>query len=252
MNSLFPSYHWIQRRVLCEIPPRNCVNRVSLLNGEQLHISRTIGARLGIESLRSLLTGLISLWLFGCWGATLEFDQDSYQVRAGQSVEVKVALDAPPTGGLASYGFRLLHDAGVVQAGPVTTPAALNYFGVNGPGNLIRIEPDFIGIKGTVDFFAGPDDYYHGTLLAAFKLTFPVPGDYTLSLDLFNTVGPTEDIFVTGGTFDVLDGDMTFGPASVHVVEVSTIPEPRDVLMLMCGFGLIYLWRRCSVRRAAK
>ena len=61
--------------------------------------------------------------------------------------------------------------------------------------------------------FLSPLPNNHGdSLLATFELVFQVCGKYALELELFNTLGPTGKIFVSG-VGEVLDGAFDLGSA---------------------------------------
>lgn len=191
-----------------------------------------------------------------CWGAfvvaasaqtihTIGFDRDVYQITPGQTFLVTVAIEPSSLSGLFSYAVRLNMDdlrARVSGAAGISVPAALGFNGVEGAGALKAVGTGFAAVKGTVDFFASPVVYYSGSQLAIFTLTdrSATFGQYTLSLEGYNTLGPTESLFVDGaGT--VLDKSITFGTATVNVV-----PEPSVVLLALFGGLVAVLARRAG------
>jgi len=175
---------------------------------------------------------------------TLEFERDAYVAAPGQALQLKVGIDPAASGGLFSYGVRLRFGAGPIPGASLqaAVPLALDHDGPRGRGAVLQVLADGAGAKGTVDMFASPIGYYTESLLAEFSLTLPAVGEYRLELDLFNTLGPTEDIFVTGdGT--VLDRVLGFGGATVRV-----IPEPA-VPAAALGGSILLLLRCRGVRR---
>jgi hypothetical protein len=181
---------------------------------------------------------LIPLILFGFRGfsvdaadgsLTVGFEQPQYQVNVGQAFSVNVALPPLPNG-LFSYGIRLNLPAGKVvgsTSDAAVVPLPINFNGTAGPGALRQITTDMIGVKGTVNFDAVLEPY-KGALLTTFNLKNQagVGETYTLTLDLFRTLGPTETVFVDGLGVN-LDSLITFGSASVTVV-----PEPSLAVIL--------------------
>ena len=158
------------------------------------------------------------------------FEQPQYQVNVGQAFSVNVALPPLPNG-LFSYGIRLILPAGKVVAGSsdaAVVPLPINFNGTAGPGAFRQVTTDFIGVKGTVNF-GGTLEAYKGALLTSFNLKNQagVGETYTLTLDLFRTLGPTETVFVDGLGVN-LDPLVTFGSASVTVV-----PEPSVAVLLV-------------------
>jgi len=138
-------------------------------------------------------------------------------------------MDPLAPSGLFSYGLRLRIDPAAVVASasePVQLPPALNHNGVAGAGAVQMIGSDWVGVKGTVDITALPIEFYGEAILATFLLTDQsgiVGGSYELRLDFFNTLGPTESIFVDGEG-NTLDDRITFGSAIVNI-----IPEPATL-----------------------
>ncbi len=160
---------------------------------------------------------------------TVGFEQPHYEVNVGQAFSVNVVLP-PLANGLFSYGIRLNLPAGKVVPGAsdaVLVPFPINYNGTAGAGAFRQISTDYIGVKGTINFDAALEPY-KGALLTTFNLKNQAGmGDtYTLTLDLFRTLGPTETLFVDGIGVN-LDPLITFGTASVTVV-----PEPSVAILL--------------------
>jgi hypothetical protein len=157
------------------------------------------------------------------------FEQPQYQVNVGQAFSVNVALPPLPNG-LFSYGIRLNLPAGKVVASTsdaAVVPLPINFNGTAGAGALRQITTDLIGVKGTVNF-DGALEPYKVALLTTFSLKNQagVGETYTLTLDLFRTLGSTETVFVDGLGVN-LDPLITFGSASVTVV-----PEPSVAVLL--------------------
>jgi hypothetical protein len=185
----------------------------------------------GISRLISrVLLGFLGVSVMAVDGSLkVGFEQPQYQVDVGQAFSVNVALPPLPNG-LFSYGIRLNLPAGKVVASTsdaAVVPLPINFNGTAGPGALRQIATDLIGVKGTINFDA-PLESYKGALLTTFNLKNQagVGETYTLTLDLFRTLGPTETVFVDGLGLN-LDSLITFGSASVTV-----IPEPSVAVLL--------------------
>ena len=175
---------------------------------------------------------------------TLQFDQLTYVTSPGSPLSVGIRMDQAPTDGLFSYGVKLLFDPAsspVSGVGAISPAAALDFNGPLGAGAFKAVGSGFAGAKGTVDIFANPVTYYSGVLLTTFNLEYQTPGDYTLDLGLFNTLGPTERIFVSGSGAS-LDNNIQLRTATVHVV-----PEPSITALVLVGsLGMLLAlrWRR--------
>jgi len=203
---------------------------------------------------RAAVAVLVVGWVWSASGQAIgvRFDREDYVVQPGASVAIQVSLDTTLAKGLYSYGEVLVYDplAGrVVDLDSIVVPTELNFNGVEGPGALKHISDGAVGVKGTVDFFAQSTASYSGRVLATFKILPLAPGDYVLKLKPFNTLGPTESVFI-GGDGTKLDDQIGFGSAQLHV-----IPEPSGMALMMWG-GSVFLLKRSlrrlsSLRRAA-
>lgn len=147
----------------------------------------------------------------------LRFDQERYVVRSGETFPVQVLITPPPAAGLFSFGVRLNFPAthaevvGVASVRPVTALAG------DGPRAMIPVigtGPGFAAMKGTTDFFEASRPVSSGALLVTFLVHDLANGPYALTLDFFNTLGSTEQIFVDGDG-SVLDAALFFGRAEV-------------------------------------
>jgi hypothetical protein len=183
-------------------------------------------------------------------GIRIGFDQAAYTGRPGLPVAIGVELDSPVPAGLFSYGVVLFYDpvAGrVTDLNSIIVPPQLDFNGVAGPGAFKQVADGTAGAKGTVDFFAqSGTDAYTGRLLATFNFLPQTPGEYLLSLTLFNTLGPTESIFIAGDG-SKLDDIIGFGTARLEV-----IPEPTSLALLMWGGLAIFLKRSLKLRHAPR
>ncbi|MCB1100251.1 MAG: PEP-CTERM sorting domain-containing protein [Verrucomicrobiae bacterium] len=183
-------------------------------------------------SLRLLATGsAVALALCSASeAATILFDQESYVTTPGAPLSVTMSIDyaADEQMDLFSYGVRLFgtSNADDIVFDSVQPVASLNFNGVAGDGALVAIMTGEAGVKGTINLGNEPLQTYRGAELATFTLTIGATGNYELSSDFFNTLGPTETIFVTGDGSN-LDPLLTFSNATIIVV-----PEPSTAMML--------------------
>ncbi|MCL4179870.1 MAG: hypothetical protein KJ072_19255 [Verrucomicrobia bacterium] len=175
------------------------------------------------------------LSLLGQGVISVQFDQEEYFLQPSSLAPVVVELGTVIPEGLFSFGVRLVYDpilGGVVNEDAILVPPALDYNGAQGPGALKAFGQGFAAVKGTVDALAFPAVYYGGSELATFNVTALTPGDYAVTLELYRTLGPAENIFVSGAGV-TLDSQIRFGTAILHVV-----PEPAAGLLAMVGLFL--------------
>jgi hypothetical protein len=181
-------------------------------------------------------------------GATIRFGAAAYTVPVGEPVTLGSLLElAPGEDPLFSYGVTLLYEGPspeAVEFLAARVPEELAFNGVAGAGANTVTGPGFAGAKGTVDPGNDPLTGFGGPGFVEFDLRFLALGEYDMRLDFFNTLGPTEDIFVTiDGA--VIDGDVGFGSARVTVV-----PEPSvAALSAVALLALIAGGRRRHHRR---
>lgn len=149
---------------------------------------------------------------------SLGFDAQTYTVAPGQPLTVQVVIDhegrAPEN--LFSYGVRLLPSGpGTATVSSIIVPDELDFDGFSA-GAQIDTDPAVLGAKGNINLAA---DFYTGSLIATYTISFDQPGVYDLGLALYRTLGPDEDVFVDGSEEPVtLDELMTFGSARVVVI----------------------------------
>lgn len=169
---------------------------------------------------------------------SVHFDKDVYVVSGpGEAIEAHVLIDTnlatpqrddPVRGGLFSQALRVDFSGAKAQftgPGDVTVPPALDYFGFS-PNSFRDMTANFAGVKGNIDQLANPLVPYGSSFLATFRITNLAsgPDSYPLMLDFFRTVGPNEQMFLSGdGT--VLDPEIMFIPSRVIV-----LPEPASIV----------------------
>jgi len=199
------------------------------------------------HSLRLLLTGLAAATLCSAAseGATILFNQESYVTTPGAplNVTLSIAYETDEPMDLFSYGVKLFgtSNADHILFDSVQPVASLDFNGVAGDGALVAIMAGEAGVKGTVNLANDPLQIYQGSELATFTLSVGAAGNYELTSDFFNTLGPTEAIFVSGdGT--QLDPLLAFSKATITV-----IPEPSSALLL--GAGAVFF---CAGRRVKR
>lgn len=185
------------------------------------------------------------------------FDQDEYVVSSVDEVfAVNLLIDADPNTDepnplpeeLFSFGTRMTFDATkaeIDQPTSVTLPNELDHFGFAN-GGFVEITAGSVGGKGNVDQTANPLVNYSDVELMSIQVTNKAaPTDsYLLELELFRTLGPTEQLFVDGSGA-VRDEEIVFGTARVRVV-----PEPTGTAgsLISVFLGIYGLRRRKVVR----
>ncbi len=195
----------------------------------------------------ALVGGHVAL-LAGADELRVGFDAGAYSVKAGEAIPIRVEFTSTTPVALFSYGFRLLYDpacGAALNPADITIPAALDFNGPEGANAVVETTAGLAGVKGTVNFFGDPIQYYGDTLLSTFQFRPLFMGEYDLRLELFRTLGQTEDIFVAAdGT--KLDSQISFGQA-----KLSVIPEPGTSSLFLLGsavFGWVCLGRCFSSR----
>lgn len=188
---------------------------------------------------RAILPGFVAS-LFLLWnaaGVTVDFGAGEYVAIQGGTVLITVEIDYEPGDpmDLFSYGVRVIPGSTEsIMVVNISVPPELDFLGFRGPGALVDTSVDVLGVKGTIDVLADPRTNYGGSLLATFELAFFELGEVTLDLELFRTLGPTEDVFVAGdGT--TLDENITFGSATVNVLTVEEV-FPK-IILAFAGAG---------------
>lgn len=160
-------------------------------------------------------------------GALVSFAQAEYIVPVGQtlSLDVLIAFEQGDSAtNLFSFGVRVIPAGGTPFAlEGIEVDPDLNFFGSGGAAAFVDPVPGVLGAKGNVTNFQAP---HTGSVLATYKMRFTAVGSYTADLDFFNTLGPTEQIFV-GGNGSVLDPEVRFSGTTINV-----IPEPHTVSLL--------------------
>ena len=181
-----------------------------------------------------------------CWGraqaAMVRFEVPNYTVGLNGILDLNVLIEyeqGEPTD-LFSYGLRVeVLDPSATNFVSLELPLALNYDSVNGAPAVTDLSPAVLGAKGTIDVFDSGRTPYTGSLLATYQMQFVKVGTVNLKLHAYNTLGPSEELFVSGGG-GVLDDFIVF-----KETEVTVIPEPSVVVTWMTGLlALLAGWRR--------
>lgn len=200
-----------------------------------------------LRALTFAVSSLVPVWLHAQGTVEVRFGVNEHTVLPGQTFTASVQISPIPPGGLFSYGVQLLFDplvATLRDEGAITVPADLNFNGPLGVSALRMVAPGFGGVKGSVDPTVLPPQGFTGSALASFEisnLSEQVGQTYEIRLGLFQTLGSTESVFVTG-LGEVLDNRITFGRATISVV-----PEPTTVTMFALG-GVVAVFMKRSGR----
>ncbi len=197
-----------------------------------------------ICSTAAALFVVLPTWVSAQGTFAVRFDQSSYAVSPGQTFTVATLIDPIPPGGLFSFGVQLLFqptDVRIASDRAIVVPIPLDFNGPAGPGALRAITSDSAGVKGSVDPIMLPPQAYTGSTFASFEVAdiSLAPGkSYQIRLGLFRTLGETESVFVSG-TGEQLDGNLSFGMATIEV-----IPEPGVVSLVFASALMIGLLAR--------
>ncbi len=154
--------------------------------------------------------------------SAVRFEKNSFFIFGNTSFKSKVLIDPVPTQRLLSYGLlaQISSAGGIVGTAEL---AAVKRFNFNGPLDIPALTTDAIGsagIKATVDFFdrAVPLQGLRDKTLAVFTLQPLPPGDYTITLQPYRSLGEAEHLFI-GRDLSVADPQIEFGTAELHVAE---------------------------------
>jgi hypothetical protein len=150
----------------------------------------------------------------------VEFPQAHYDVAALQEFTTPVRINPVPAAGLFSYGLVCSVEGsngltGIVAMTPLST---LAFDGVVGAGTrgVTSLSGKYTG-KGSVDIQLPQKSNHTDPNLGTIAIAGLPAGNYTLSLGNYNTLGPTESVFVDGQSHS-LDSQITFGSATLSVV----------------------------------
>jgi len=171
----------------------------------------------------------------------VRFEMPSYTVPLNGTLDLNIVIDyaqGEPSD-LFSYGFRVeVLDPSATSLVSLELPLALNYDGVNDSPAFTNLDPAVFGVKGTVDVFGAPVTPYTDTLLATYEMQFVKVGTVELKLQPYNTLGPTEELFVSGGGA-VLDDLIVF-----QTTQVTVIPEPSAAITGLAGLMVALMSRQ--------
>lgn len=149
----------------------------------------------------------------------VEFPQANYDVSALQEFTTSVRINPVPASGLFSYGLICTVEgnnglAGIVTMVPVPD---LGFDGIRGAGSraVSAITGRYTG-KGSVNIQLPQKTNHNDPILGTLAIAGLTPGTYVLGLASYNTLGPTESVFVDGQSRS-LDSQLVFGSATLSI-----------------------------------
>ncbi len=131
----------------------------------------------------------------------VRFDRDQFVVRSGETFPVQVFINPVPESGLYSFGVRVRVEgtnALVSGAAAIEVPPLIAFDGPRSPAPVIASSARSAAVKGTTIFHNSSLETSSDALLATFYITDLAAGPFQLTVDFFNTLGPSEQIFVDG------------------------------------------------------
>lgn len=151
----------------------------------------------------------------------VRFEKASYSGFDNTPFTARIVLDPDHEKRLFSYGVLVQIEGpnGLVGAGTITAVPEFNFNGPFDPPALAGEAIGATGVKGTSDFYSDDLPKLKNKVLATLSLGALPAGDYTLTLLPYRTLGAGEQLFV-GGDLVVIDNQMLFGSATLHVSEV--------------------------------
>ncbi len=155
----------------------------------------------------------------------VELPQGHYDVPASQEFTTLVRINPVPAAGLFSYGIICTVEGnnGLTGIVAITPPSALAFDGVAGAGmrGVSSLTGKYTG-KGSVDILLPQKNNHADSILGNLAIAGLPVGSYTLSLGIYNTLGPTESVFVDGQSRS-LDPQITFGTATLTVADAPIV-----------------------------
>lgn len=154
----------------------------------------------------------------------VEFPKPHYDVPGLQEFQIPIRINPLPASGLFSYGLICTVEGnngltGIVTMAPLPD---LVFDGIHGAGSRgVVAETGRFSGKGSVNMFRADKGNHLDTNIGELTVAGLPDGDYTLRLAPYNTLGPTESIFVDGQSRS-LDPVLAFGSATVSVISVPT------------------------------
>jgi hypothetical protein len=196
-----------------------------------------------MKRLTPCLLGALLLTPAAAQNVFVGFSEPAYVVQLNTPTVFDLVITHDPgdaiSDDLFSFGTILVPEAGTpVILQNIQAAAQLDFVLTDPPAYQ---DPMVFGIKGTIDVLA-PAGPYTGEHLASYTLSFSSPDVFDIGVDFFNTLGPSEQIFVAGDGA-VLDPYIHFVPSMFTV-----IPEPESI----AGVVLVMLggWRLLCRRQA--
>lgn len=153
---------------------------------------------------------------------TIALQESAYVIDEGATLIAPVSIHPVPIGGLYSQGFRVIVEsadgnlAGVIAPTPTSKLSFDGILALDG-ARVEAVPPGSASLKGSANFFDRQKPTETAAEIAEVSFADLPAGSYTVSIDFWNQLGPTEDIFVTGCCV-ALDPVLTFGSATIEVV----------------------------------
>ncbi len=154
---------------------------------------------------------------------TVGFPEPAYQIPLGQEFQAPVRMHPMPQYGLFSYGLIVTVEGsnGLIGITTLTPKLLLDFDGINGSGSRgITAASGRFTSKGTANMFPSDKPNHTEADLGTVNIADLPDGNYTLRLAPYNTLGPTESVFVDGQCRS-LDQQLAFGTATLIVTSNS-------------------------------
>jgi len=151
---------------------------------------------------------------------TVKFDRAAYSLSPNRILNAHIEIDPVPPAGLFSYGIavEIVGNDGILGAVRVEPVDELNFDGSLGSGADSAQGDGSAAAKGTINFFDLTVAGFTGAKLGTAQIAGLPSGAYTLHLHPLFTLGPKEQLFVSGDG-SVLESGLTFGTATLTVVD---------------------------------
>ncbi|MCX6879254.1 MAG: hypothetical protein NTW21_36440 [Verrucomicrobia bacterium] len=149
----------------------------------------------------------------------VEFARAHYEIPAQQEFQAPVQINPLPAAGLFSYGLicTVEGSGGLVGILTLSPRPTLAFDGIMGAGNRgVAAATGRFAAKGSADMFPPAKPNHGEATLGTLAIAGLPDGTYTLRLANYNTLGPTESVYVDGQC-RALDGQLEFGTATLTI-----------------------------------
>lgn len=151
-------------------------------------------------------------------GQTVGFSQAVFFERVGNTFQTEISVSPLPASGLFSYGLvaEVKGTSGLIGVVNLVPQAALRFDGVMGANERREVAGGIARVKGTVNFQHPAKPPFLQSGIVTLSVSGLSAGAYRIRLSSWNTLGPTEQLFVDGSQ-QCFDPSLLFGVADLYI-----------------------------------